>query len=91
MVDVGSSDADTRLHISHTGEKSNYVALSHCWGGVVPIMTTTSTIGEFVRRLPSEMPKTFADAIAVTRTMGQRYLWIDSLCILQDSADDWVA
>lgn len=89
VIDVGSSDAN--LHISHTGEKSHYIVLGHCWGGVVPIMTTTSTIHGFMRRLPLEMPKTFADAIAVTRTMGQRYLWIDSLCILQDLVDDWIA
>lgn len=91
VVDVGSSDADVCLHISHAGEKSNYVALSHCWSGKVPIMTTASTIQDFMRRLPSETPRTFADAIAVTRNMGQKYLWIDSLCILQDSADDWIA
>jgi hypothetical protein len=91
VVDVGSSDADVCLHVSYPRETGNYVALSHCWGGKVPIMTTTSNIHEFMQRLPSEMPKTFADAIAVTRKMGQRYLWIDSLCILQNSADDWVA
>lgn len=90
VIDVGELNMDICLHISHPGEKSHYVALSHCWGGIVPIMTTTSTIREFSERLPSELPKSFADAIAVTRTMGQKYLWIDSLCILQDSAEDWV-
>lgn len=53
-------------------------------------MTTTSTISEFVKSLPSEMPRSFTDAIAVTRIMGHRYLWTDSLCTLQDSADDWI-
>ncbi|KAL2060735.1 hypothetical protein VTL71DRAFT_9376 [Oculimacula yallundae] len=91
VVDIGSSDAETRLHISNAGERCHYVALSHCWGGLVPIMTTNATIHDFVRKLPSEIPKTFADAIKVTRAMGQRYLWIDSLCILQDSGDDWEA
>ncbi|TGO07795.1 hypothetical protein BTUL_0246g00020 [Botrytis tulipae] len=90
VIDVGSSDAEIRLHISHAGEKSQYVALSHCWGGAVTTMTTTSTIRAFVMSLPSELPKTFTDAITVTRTMGQRYLWIDSLCILQDSEEDWI-
>ncbi|KAI0472522.1 heterokaryon incompatibility protein-domain-containing protein [Xylaria cf. heliscus] len=90
VIDVGSSDADTHLYISQDGERSHYVALSHCWGGVVPVMNTTSTMSGFVKGLPSEMPKTFADAIALTRALGQRYLWIDSFCILQDSVEDWV-
>lgn len=57
----------------------------------MPTMTTKSNIDEFVRKAPSHMPKTFADAIAVTRTMGQRYLWIDSFFIVQDSVEDWRA
>lgn len=35
------------------------------------------------------MPKTFRDAITITRELGIKYLWIDSLCIIQDSAEDW--
>ena len=34
-------------------------------------------------------PRTFQDAVIITRKLGIRYLWIDSLCILQDSRDDW--
>ena len=37
----------------------------------------------------SDLPKTFRDALVVTRALGQRYIWIDSLCIIQDSAEDW--
>ncbi|KAH9903601.1 heterokaryon incompatibility protein-domain-containing protein [Xylariomycetidae sp. FL2044] len=89
VIDVGSSGADPHLHTSEPGERSHYVALSHCWGGSIPIMSTTVNLPEFVQRLPSEIPKTFADAMAVTRAMGQKYLWLDSLCILQDSVADW--
>lgn len=35
------------------------------------------------------MPKTFIDAIIVTRYLGLRYIWIDSLCICQDDDQDW--
>lgn len=35
------------------------------------------------------MPQNFQDAICMTRALGFRYIWIDSLCIIQDSADDW--
>lgn len=37
----------------------------------------------------SQMPQTFVDAISVTRHLGIRYIWIDSLCIYQDDAEDW--
>lgn len=35
------------------------------------------------------MPQTFQDAIAITRNLGIKFLWIDSLCIIQDSSEDW--
>jgi hypothetical protein len=37
----------------------------------------------------SSLSKSFQDAIIVTRTLGLSHLWIDSLCIIQDSKDDW--
>jgi Heterokaryon incompatibility protein (HET) len=36
------------------------------------------------------MPKTFRDAIIVTRKLGLEYIWIDSLCIIQDLGGDWL-
>jgi hypothetical protein len=38
----------------------------------------------------SSLPQTFRDAILITRKLGYRYLWIDSLCIIQDSVSDWL-
>lgn len=41
-------------------------------------------------RIPwAELPNTFQDAITVTRMLGLKYIWIDSLCIVQDDAQDW--
>jgi len=37
----------------------------------------------------TSLPKTFRDAVIITRSLGQRYLWIDSLCIIQDLKKDW--
>ena len=36
-----------------------------------------------------DIPKTFQDAITVTRYLGFHYIWIDSLCIVQDDNEDW--
>ena len=37
----------------------------------------------------SELPRTFRDAVQVTRELGIQYLWIDSLCIIQWNDKDW--
>jgi hypothetical protein len=37
----------------------------------------------------SQLPRTFQDAIHVTRELGKQYLWIDSLCIIQGEGGDW--
>ena len=38
-----------------------------------------------------ELPKTFQEAIEISRALHLRYLWIDSLCIVQNSESDWAA
>lgn len=37
----------------------------------------------------NELPKTFQEAISITRELGLNRLWIDSLCVIQDSKEDW--
>ena len=55
----------------------------------MPILTTLN-IDEYKVRLPLEdLPRTFLDAIHIARKLGIKYLWIDSLCIVQDSIEDW--
>lgn len=57
----------------------------------MPHFTTTSSslAGRFQGIRLAELPKTFRDAVIITRTLGVRYLWIDSLCIIQDDVKDW--
>lgn len=69
-----------------------YMTLSHCWGDPKhkPLTLTLDTLAPFKKGIPwNTLPKTFADAIVFTRNMGIRYIWIDSLCIIQDCTDDW--
>ncbi|ORX95502.1 heterokaryon incompatibility protein-domain-containing protein, partial [Clohesyomyces aquaticus] len=94
VIDVGSSDvAGPHLMITN-GETADYVALSHCWGPLVPgsrlLRTTTSNIEAMRAGIhPESMPRNYQDAVTVTLMLGIHYLWIDSLCIIQDSKDDW--
>lgn len=56
------------------------------------LLTTKATIDTRKKSIPlSSMPANFYDATIITRKLGYRYLWIDSLCIIQDSPSDWEA
>ncbi|MCJ1434442.1 hypothetical protein MMC27_003810 [Xylographa pallens] len=53
-------------------------------------MTTASNIEQMKKSIPmSILPPLFRDAVMITRRLGFRQLWIDSLCIIQDSPEDW--
>ncbi|RDX40747.1 HET-domain-containing protein [Lentinus brumalis] len=70
----------------------SYAALTHCWGGEVPGQTLLENVGARRQVLDVfELPANFRDAIRITRELGIRYLWIDALCIIQDSDEDWRA
>ena len=67
-----------------------YVALSHSWGKAQVITATSQTLDQYKRCLPyMQLPQTFRDAIAIARRLAIGLLWIDSLCIIQDSTLDW--
>ncbi|KAL8993670.1 MAG: hypothetical protein Q9169_006170 [Polycauliona sp. 2 TL-2023] len=95
LIYVGACEKDA----SHLCLKENlpaalrYATLSHCWG-VIPdkVVLTQRVFKAWQTTIPDEalMP-TFKDAIKVTRSLGMQYLWIDSLCIIQDSLPDWLS
>ncbi|KAH6625589.1 heterokaryon incompatibility protein-domain-containing protein [Boeremia exigua] len=90
VIDVGSNHRRPRLHTTDAKEKGNYCALSYCWGDSVAFRTETSTYGERKTGFDLEaLPKTIRDAVLLVRGLGIRYLWVDSLCIIQDSVLDW--
>ncbi|KAF2108483.1 hypothetical protein BDV96DRAFT_260210 [Lophiotrema nucula] len=70
---------------------AGFAALSHRWGTHQHLTLKRSTMRRLKRSFPvSELPQTFQDAVYVTRRLGFSYLWIDALCIMQDSEDDWL-
>jgi hypothetical protein len=73
-----------------TGQSERYVALSYCWGNSNFIRTTQSTLNQHKARiLTDSLPRVFQEAIRVTLELGVNHIWIDALCILQDSSEDW--
>jgi hypothetical protein len=99
VIDVGDGHTARLFLTDNMSQGAHYVALSHCWGDVWKDLTEEerdqwSTTRKGVQRkmegfLVKELPQTFQDAIRVTRELGQRYLWIDSLCIIQGDREDW--
>jgi hypothetical protein len=75
--------------------EGSYVTLSHCWGNVGFIHLTPNTQSALQQGVSLDrLPRTFRDAIYFSRRLGIRYIWIDSLCILQgdekESVEDWL-
>ncbi|CAI6342479.1 unnamed protein product [Periconia digitata] len=67
-----------------------YLSLSHCWGSSGHTSLTTENYTRFLEPSEaSELPKTFQHAIKVCFSLGFQYIWIDSICIIQDSLQDW--
>jgi hypothetical protein len=94
LIDIGDSSGTQAPFLREMKEHSEafgvYIALSHCWGKSQIITTTKATYIERMKAIPwSGLSKTFQDAITLARALGVRYIWIDSLAIVQDDADDW--
>ncbi|KAL2758342.1 hypothetical protein ACRALDRAFT_2051938 [Sodiomyces alcalophilus JCM 7366] len=68
----------------------DYVALSYCWGTSGQLTTTTHNVTSHREGIPlDKLPLTQRQAVAATRRLGLRYLWVDALCIVQDDKSDW--
>ncbi|KAJ9644056.1 hypothetical protein H2199_003924 [Coniosporium tulheliwenetii] len=71
----------------------DYVALSYMWGGVAMFRLTKANLRSMETAgslLSVTLPRTIQDAIGVTRTLGERYTWIDAVCICQDDEDSYM-
>jgi hypothetical protein len=97
LIDVGADGGSLpKLVLTLPGDEGKWVSLTHVWGKELPqqprFTSTTQNLQDRMLQLDlTDMPAAFRNAILVTRKLGIRYLWIDSLCILQDSHDqsDW--
>lgn len=102
LVDVGLQDEfDKPLRpriflpdsTTQTPATIPYLTLSHSWALTgSSLRLTTKTIDDWQR--PEGIPidglaRTFLDAMRITQKLGYRYIWVDSLCIMQDSSEDW--
>ncbi|PMD31506.1 HET-domain-containing protein [Hyaloscypha variabilis F] len=92
LVDVSPIYGDVRLvETREMTSPAPYICLSHCWGDASKQVTTTRlTLEERKYGMAWDaLPQLFKDIITSVRRLGVNYLWIDSLCIIQDDPEDW--
>ena len=93
LIDVGPLDGsqDPRLYITSAEDQNiRYMTLSHCWGRAEILTLTHETYEQMLSGFSMTiLPQSFQDAIEICRRLNQRYLWIDSLCVIQDDYGDW--
>ncbi|KAK5999198.1 hypothetical protein PT974_01589 [Cladobotryum mycophilum] len=100
VLDIAAEDTTSGVKLILTnGKRERYACLSHRWGSETP-STTSNNIDAFQNEIPWDvLSPTYQDGVTFLRRFSKwhqeeyghaiRYFWIDSLCILQDSADDW--
>ena len=92
LLDLRPATAENYIKLVraiHLPKDTLYATLSHCWGGRCDTTLTAESLQSFEKGLSlNSIPRTFQDAVSVTARLGVRYLWIDALCIVQDSKDD---
>lgn len=87
-------DTWDRCIVNKPLRECKYLALSYVWGGASSTLKlSTANVGEMrqpgtLKRRWQQIPRTIQDAIILTSSLGQRFLWVDSLCIVQDDPQD---
>lgn len=92
ILDISTNDPIMVRLLPTDGKMSgNYATLSHRWGGEFNMKTTKLSLGDRLKGFRLEdLPRTFHDAALVALAMDIKYLWIDSLCIVQDDRTEWL-
>lgn len=91
VIVIPAEMAPHKVRLQDTrGQNGIYAALSYCWGTSSHKMTTKLTLSEHLGGFPvSTLPATIRDAIKLCHSLEIPYLWVDSLCIIQDDSEDW--
>lgn len=92
-------DRNTTVQLINVDDSSrySYVTLSHRWGSPEPPKLTRDpqaafSLASLEAGVPiASLPKVFNEAIQIVQHLKLQYIWIDSLCIFQDSDEDWEA
>jgi hypothetical protein len=95
VINLGEKDASGAFSgepflFQTNNKRGKYATLSYRWGRKQHLKTTREILNKRHHSIPmEEMPRTFKDVVHLVRAMGLQYLWIDALCIIQDSKEDY--
>jgi hypothetical protein len=93
LLQVQPFEPSSKVYLRQTAQipaNARYATLSHCWGQYMPVKLQRSTLQAFLDGIHIDsLPPTFQHAIVLTKLLGIEYIWIDSLCIIQDDDNDW--
>jgi hypothetical protein len=94
LLAVGTESCPVlKLHITDENQLDRgqrYISLSHRWGSADMKKLLQANVTTFQHESPEqELPQTYKDAFQIARRLGAPFIWIDSLCIIQDSENDW--
>ncbi|KAK3360732.1 hypothetical protein B0T25DRAFT_536256 [Lasiosphaeria hispida] len=89
VLDVGDGASDIVFLRTTTKAQGTYIALSHRWNHDTPTTVHANLDARRAGIKVSDLPAIYQDAIRFTQNLGLRFLWIDSLCIIQDDRTDW--
>jgi hypothetical protein len=93
LIQIGPPGTSLRTRLVETDQlplSTQYIALSHRWGTETFFCLKQANINNLKQNIPLwRLSKVFQDAIVVLRRFGMLYIWIDSLCIVQDQLEDW--
>ncbi|KAK4164403.1 heterokaryon incompatibility protein-domain-containing protein [Cladorrhinum sp. PSN259] len=73
--------------------KCRYITLSYVWGNISAIRLSKSNRRRLLepgslREAWRLLPRTIQDTARLVKSIGERYLWVDSLCLIQNDPDD---
>ncbi|OTB00478.1 hypothetical protein M426DRAFT_324259 [Hypoxylon sp. CI-4A] len=93
VLDISHGDMIRLVNIEHAPLGATYVALSYCWGQRGGnLCTYKSNLSQHLEGIPLDsLPQTIQDIVSVCKQLGQQYLWVDALCIIQDDTADKMA
>ncbi|KAH7063883.1 heterokaryon incompatibility protein-domain-containing protein [Paraphoma chrysanthemicola] len=90
LICITDDADDYDIRVSSSTDRVPYAALSYCWGSSEQPTTTKANLSARSTGLQTSiLPKTLQDAIFITKGLGLKYIWIDSICIVQDDENEW--
>jgi hypothetical protein len=92
LVDIRTHDElEWQLDLPATNSRPRpvYITLSYRWSSDDDFKLTEVKLKSGFRGRIKDLPRTFRDAVMVARSLSVRYIWVDRLCIVQDSKVDW--